>query len=102
MNKRILVSESEKNSILNMHKSYKSNGFISEQKKLTLSDLHDGEAYPISKGPDGNLIISTEDNYDIKIGKGEVDPKDEMVIISTENGKRIIKGKNSGKVYKKI
>jgi len=30
MNKRILVSDSEKNSILNMHESFKKNGFIME------------------------------------------------------------------------
>lgn len=98
MNKRILVSESEKNSILNMHESFKKNGFIMEQ-ELTLSDLNDDEAYNIVEKPKGFLVIVTEDNHEIKIGKGTLDPKDAMVIISTQNGKRVIKGKNSGKVY---
>jgi len=33
MNKRILVSESEKNSILGMHESFKKNGFVMEQEE---------------------------------------------------------------------
>jgi len=101
MNKRILVSDSEKNSILNMHESFKKNGFIMEQ-KLKLSDLRDGQPYNIEVKPNGDLVISTEDNFEINIGKGKLNPKDGMIIISKENGKRVIKGKNSGTIYKTI
>lgn len=99
MNKRILVSDSEKNSILNMHESFKKNGFVMEQK---LSDLRDGVPYSIEVKPNGDLVISTEDNFEINIGKGKLNPKDGMIIISKENGKRMIKGKNSGTIYKTI
>lgn len=103
MNKRILVSESEKSSILKMHESFKNRGVIIEQKSLTMRDLHDGKAYSIVRKPNGDLFIVTEDNYEIKIGKGTLNPKDGMVIISTNKaGKREVKGKNSGVLYKTI
>jgi hypothetical protein len=105
MNKRILVSQEEKNSILSMHESFKNRGVIIEQKSLTINQLSDGTAYNATVDKSGNLIITTEDNYSVNAGKSNVpmNSKDGMVVITKDKtGKRVIMGKNSKTVYKTI
>lgn len=63
MNKRILVSESEKSSILKMHESFKSRGVIMEQeeeKEMMAIQKFLNKKYGLKLAPDGHTGPETK------------------------------------------
>jgi peptidoglycan hydrolase-like protein with peptidoglycan-binding domain len=64
MNKRILVSETEKNSILKMHESFKNRGVIMEQeeeKEMMVIQKFLNKKYGLNLAPDGHNGPQTEE-----------------------------------------
>ena len=100
MNKRILVSQEEKNSILSMHESFKNREIVMEQKSLTVKDL-DGD-YHAQLNKNNELIVTTETNYTVNLGTVKNFNEKGVVTITVEKkgGKSIVKYK--GKVLKEI
>jgi hypothetical protein len=101
MGQRILVSESEKNKILNMHKDFKNNLVISEQKmkgKLYFAFDNDTTDFQGFIGSDGYLYPYAEDFTAWKVGPIAKVPYTGQVVVRIDkrNGKESIMVSNRG------
>ena len=95
MGKRLIISESEKNSILNMHNKFKNNSTILEQQKkgkLFFAFDNDDTDFQGFIGADGYLYPYSEDLSTWKIGPISKVPYTGRVAvtISKRNGKEVI------------
>lgn len=96
MGQRIIISESEKGAILNMHNQFKNSLVISEQKakgKLYFAFDNDVTDFQGVIGPDGYLYPYAEDYDTWKVGPIAKVPYTGGVIVRIDkrNGKEIVK-----------